>query len=58
MIEKGCFDYENSQKLAMRLTQGENISKEKIGNHKTGIEYFLRKYKNNALLVLKQLKEF
>ena len=57
-VKIGCFDYEKSKALAVRLTQGETISRKEIGNHKTGIEYFLRAYKNNANLVLRQLKSF
>jgi hypothetical protein len=57
-IKTGCFDYEQSQRLSLRLIQGETVDRKEIGNYITGIQYFLREYKNNALLVLRQLKEF
>jgi hypothetical protein len=57
-LKFGCFDYEKSKELAIRLAKGETISRKEISNHITGVQYFLREYKNNANLVLRQLKNF
>jgi hypothetical protein len=53
-----CYDYEKSKELALKLAQGETISRKEISNHITEVQYFLREYKNNANMVLRQLKNF